>query len=122
VEIKYNDDHDTGKFMDINRKLLKTYAGLVRYLAVKSKENFKPILYYFNYHKRYYPSPYLREGIEILRGEELFQKFSLPISYGEVEAKLSELEDRLENRFDDFREQIFRRVKERVRGRQATLL
>lgn len=122
VEIKYNDDHDTGKFMDINRKMLKTYAGLVRYLNVKDKKEFKPILYYFNYYKRYYPSPYLREGIEILRGEELFQKFNLPISYGEVETKLSELEDRLESRFNDFREQIFKRVKERTRSKQTTLL
>lgn len=29
VEIKYNDDHDTGKFVDINRKFIKTYAFLV---------------------------------------------------------------------------------------------
>ena len=27
VEVKYNDDHDTGKFPDINGKLLTTYAG-----------------------------------------------------------------------------------------------
>ena len=121
VEIKYNDDHDTGKFQDINRKMLKTYAGLVRYLNVKSKEEFKPILYYFNYTRRH-PSPYLREGIEILRAEELFQKFNLLISYEDVETKLNEMEDRLEKRFDEFEEQIFKRVKERTKGKQTTLL
>ena len=32
TELKYNDDHDTGKFVDINRKFIKTWAGLaVRY-------------------------------------------------------------------------------------------
>ena len=30
LEIKYNDDHDTGKFVDINRKFIKTYAYLCR--------------------------------------------------------------------------------------------
>lgn len=30
LEVKYNDDHDTGKFVDINRKFIKTYAYLVR--------------------------------------------------------------------------------------------
>ena len=34
VEIKYNDDHDTGKFVDINRKFIKTYAGLVNDLGL----------------------------------------------------------------------------------------
>jgi hypothetical protein len=29
VEVKYNDDHDTGKFVDINRKFIKTYAALL---------------------------------------------------------------------------------------------
>jgi len=122
VEIKYNDDHDTGKFMDINRKMLKTYAGLVRYLNVKSKEDFKPILYYFNSQKRYYPSPYLREGLEILRGEEFFQRFNLPVSYNEIEAKLKELEDKLEVKFDEFVEKVFKRVEERVKIKQKTLL
>lgn len=29
TELKYNDDHDTGKFADINRKFIKTWAGLL---------------------------------------------------------------------------------------------
>jgi len=122
VEIKYNDDHDTGKFMDINRKILKTYAGLIRYLKVKDKDDFKLILYYFNYYKRYYPSPYLRESIEILRGEEFFREFNLPISYNEIDIKLRELENKLEAKFDELREEIFKRVKERMKAQRKTLL
>ena len=33
VEIKYNDDHDSDKFVGINRKFLKTFALLVRELG-----------------------------------------------------------------------------------------
>ena len=43
VEVKYNDDHDTGKFVDINRKFLKTYAYLKRALGINV--NLKPILF-----------------------------------------------------------------------------
>lgn len=35
LEIKYNDDHDTGKFVDINRKFIKTYAYLARSLELR---------------------------------------------------------------------------------------
>jgi hypothetical protein len=34
-EIKYNDDHDSGKFVDINRKFIKTYAYLLNQLKIK---------------------------------------------------------------------------------------
>jgi hypothetical protein len=34
LEIKYNDDHDTGKFVGINRKFIKTYAYLVNELKI----------------------------------------------------------------------------------------
>lgn len=112
LEIKYNDDHDTGKFTDINRKLLKTYAGLVHKLGVQKKEDFHPFLFYFNYYRRYYPSPYLREGIEILRGEELFDKFDFSITYKEIGNKLGEIEEKLEGLFDEYRERIFARVRE----------
>lgn len=48
VEIKYNDDHDTGKFVDINRKFIKTFAGLVNKLRIANCKQLVPILYYFN--------------------------------------------------------------------------
>ena len=55
LEIKYNDDHDTGKFVDINRKFIKTYAGLANHLNINSADELKPILYYFNPLKRWGP-------------------------------------------------------------------
>lgn len=107
LEVKYDDDHDTGKFEDINRKAMKTYAALANELNFKSKQDFGLIIYYFNPHKRYYPSPYLRDGIEVLRGDELFKKFNLDISYKVVEDQLSQLNKGLENEFDHYAELVF---------------
>ena len=119
LEVKYNDDHDTGKFRDINRKFLKTYAGLIKLKGFKNQKEFKPILYYFNPSIRYNPNPYLREHIEILRGKEFFEKFNLTIPYEEVETALNKLGETLEPTFDKFREKIFRLVKEQQN--QSTL-
>ena len=45
VEVKYNDDHDTGKFVDINRKFLKTYAynltGAYNLTLIVIRNNFR---------------------------------------------------------------------------------
>jgi len=114
IETKYNDDHDTGKFQDINRKFLKTYAGLVRFFRFDDKRKFKPILYYFLPTIRYNPNPYLREDIEIFRGKKLFEKFELSTTYEQVENALNELEKILDKAFDDFRDKIFERVSERL--------
>jgi len=111
VEVKYNDDHDTGKFEDINRKAIKTYAALANELNFKSEQDFGLIIYYFNPHKRYYPSPYLRDGVEVLRGDELFKKFNLDINYKVVEDELSRLNRKLENNFDYYTELIFKMAK-----------
>ena len=46
LEMKYNDDHDSGKFIDINRKFIKTYAYLVRELDIKTIKQLVPILFY----------------------------------------------------------------------------
>jgi len=119
LETKYNDDHDTGKFQNINRKFLKTYAGLVRYFKFENTSQFKPILYYFNPTIRYDPNPYLRENIEILRGKKLFEKFKTSITYKQIEDDLTRLSETLEEKFDEFREKIFKRVKER--SKQSTL-
>ena len=48
LEIKYNDDHDTGKFVDINRKFIKTYAYLVNELKITNSNQLVPILFFFN--------------------------------------------------------------------------
>lgn len=73
AEVKYNDDHDTGKFVDINRKFLKTYAGLVDYLGVSDVASFTPVLYYFNPTVRY--GPIFTPSSHIYRGAELFDEF-----------------------------------------------
>lgn len=82
VEIKYNDDHDTGKFIDINRKLLKTYAYLVRELKIYDKDKFKPMLFYFT-NKRMKGNIYIPEN-EIYRGSRFFNKYTT-IKYSDLE-------------------------------------
>ncbi len=72
VEIKYNDDHDTGKFVDINRKLLKTYAYLQRELGAEIELH--PILFYFN-NKKMKGNIYLPEDEVIYRGKRFFDSF-----------------------------------------------
>ena len=74
VELKYNDDHDTGKFVDINRKFIKTYAGLVKILNIKDKNFLKPILYYLM-KKIMKGNIYVPEEKYIYRGDKLFKEF-----------------------------------------------
>lgn len=88
AELKYNDDHDTGKFVDINRKLIKTWAGLVVRHKVTSKDKLLPILYYFNPTKRY--GPIYLPSSHVLRGAQLFNRF-FSIKYEEVDHYLSEI-------------------------------
>lgn len=93
LEIKYNDDHDTGKFVDINRKLLKTSAYLIKELNITDDTKFKPILFFFN-NKKMKGNPYIPEKSNIYRGKRFFDEF-LKIPYDDVEnymANLSESE------------------------------
>lgn len=90
TELKYNDDHDTGKFVDINRKFIKTWAGLAVRYQIQSKDGLLPILYYFNAAKRY--GPIYTPSKNIMRGPQLFDKF-LHISYSVVDGYLSEIGD-----------------------------
>jgi hypothetical protein len=90
LEVKYNDDHDTGKFVDINRKFLKTYAGLLNALNISSIEQISPFIYYFNPTKRY--SPIYVPSSNILRGAQLFERF-LSVSYSEIDDILKTLGD-----------------------------
>ncbi len=110
VEIKYNDDHDTGKFKDINRKFLKTYAGLIRKLGITDGAKLIPILYYFNQHVRY-NNKYLKEHTNIMRSKELFEKLELDITFEEVDEILSDISEKLDADFDKIREKIFKQVK-----------
>lgn len=82
LEIKYNDDHDTGKFVDINRKIIKTYGYLVRELEINNDESLVPILFFFN-NKKMKGNPYLPEEYNIRCGSRFFKEF-LDIEYSEI--------------------------------------
>ncbi len=90
TELKYNDDHDTGKFVDINRKFIKTWAGLAVRYQIQSTHELLPILYYFNPRKRY--GPIYVPSKNIMRGAQLFERF-LHINYADVDGYLSEIGD-----------------------------
>ena len=90
VEIKYNDDHDTGKFESINRKFIKTFAGLVNELEIDTKSQLKPILYYFNPTKRY--GPIYVPSSNIYRGSRLFDEY-FETKYEDVDKYLREIGD-----------------------------
>jgi len=91
LEIKYNDDHDTGKFVDINRKILKTSAYLIRELNITDTKHFKPILFFFN-NKKMKGNIYIPEDTNIYRGERFFKEF-LSLSYNEVEQYMANLSE-----------------------------
>jgi len=88
TEIKYNDDHDSGKFVDINRKFIKTWAGLAVRLGIKNQSELLPILYYFNATKRY--GPIYTPSRNIMRGSQLFDKY-LQVKYSDVNHYLSDI-------------------------------
>lgn len=90
TELKYNDDHDTGKFVDINRKFIKTWAGLAVRYHIQSKDELLPILYSFNAPKRYGPMD--TPSRHIMRGSPLFDRF-LHISYADVDRYMAEIGD-----------------------------
>ena len=89
VEIKYNDDHDTGKFVDINRKLLKTYAYLQRELG--EDKILKPILFYFN-NKKMKGNIYLPESQVIYRGKRFFDSYT-NIKYEYMDAYMKNISE-----------------------------
>lgn len=91
MEIKYNDDHDTGKFVDINRKFIKTYAYLVREFGVKNTDDLIPILFFFT-NKKMKGNIYVPEKSNIRRGKKFFDEF-LHIRYEEVDEYLSSLSE-----------------------------
>jgi hypothetical protein len=105
VEIKYNDDHDTGKFVDINRKFIKTFAGLVNELGIDDKKQLKPILYYLNPTKRY--GPIYVPSSNIYRGAELFDEY-FQTKYEDIDKYLRDIGDDPEilRIFDDLYERV----------------
>lgn len=91
LEVKYNDDHDTGKFIDINRKFIKTYAYLARELQIKNSADLVPILFFFT-NKKLKINPYIPETPNIKRGKAFFDEF-LSLSYEEVEQCMNQLSE-----------------------------
>ncbi|MCF8054281.1 MAG: TdeIII family type II restriction endonuclease [Deltaproteobacteria bacterium] len=106
VELKYNDDHDTGKFVDINRKFLKTYAGLVKKLAIRNASQLKPIIYYFT-RKRMKGNIYVPEERNIYRGEKFFNEF-LRVQYEDLDSYLKNVSSDQEiiKIFDDLYQKV----------------
>jgi len=91
LEVKYNDDHDTGKYADINRKFLKSYIGISNQLQIYDKEKFKPILYYLT-KKRLKGNIYLPEKEIIYRGDRLFNEF-FTIKYNDLDTIMKNIGD-----------------------------
>lgn len=76
-ELKFLDNHDTGKHENIYKKLFETTFALRRYFE-KNKIDYKkiePILYFFNDTKKY-KEDYLEENRNLYRGENFWNKFS----------------------------------------------
>lgn len=92
LEIKYNDDHDTGKFIDINRKFIKTYAYLTREFC---GETIVPILFFFN-NKRMKGNIYVPEDTNIRRGQAFFDEF-LTVPYDFVDNYMKNLSENEHN-------------------------
>ncbi len=105
AEIKYNDDHDTGKFADINRKFIKTWAGLAVKLNITNYQDLVPILYYFNPTKRYGPIHVPSQNI--MRGSQLFDGF-LNTKYSMLDFHLKSISNDPEilKIFDDFYHEV----------------
>lgn len=96
LEVKYNDDHDTGKFEDINRKFIRTYAAIATELKNKNyKENVIPILFYFT-NKKMKGNNYIPEETNIIRGRRFFDEF-LTIKYDDLEKCLSNISENKKN-------------------------
>jgi hypothetical protein len=91
LEVKYNDDHDTGKYADINRKFIKSYICICNQLNIYDITKFKPILYYLT-KKRMKGNIYLPEKEIIYRGDELFDEF-FNIQYSHLDIIMSNIGD-----------------------------
>lgn len=109
IEVKYNDDHDTGKYENINRKFIRTAAGLYRLIYKSRSEEFrfKPLLYYFNDSTKFI-CHYLKDGEDVLRGGQLLEHFGITsISYADLRQEFEDLSVNLEESFDQITKNIF---------------
>lgn len=108
IEIKYNDDHDTDKFKGINRKVLLTYALLVRELHIADTSSLVPCLMYFN-NKTMKSNIYLPEVTVIYRGKRFFDEFTT-VDYDEIDEVFAHISDNkeLNRKFDAMSARILR--------------
>lgn len=96
LECKYNDDHDTGKFVDINRKFIKTYAYLTKvFYSDGDIPEIIPILFFFN-NKKMKGNIYVPEITNIYRGKRFFDEF-LNIRYEDIDTYMLQLSESQEN-------------------------
>lgn len=111
LEIKYNDDHDTGKFVDINRKLIKTYAYLVREFEISTIRGLTPILFFFN-NKKMKGNIFIPEKTNIFRGERFFNEFLSKISYEELSNFMENLSEsyKVRQMFDELYDNVCKKV------------
>lgn len=91
LEIKYNDDHDTGKYEEINRRFLKSYIGISNIIKVYDREKFKPIIYYLT-QKKLKGNIYTPEKENIYRGKKLFEEF-FTVKYSDLDDFLNKIGD-----------------------------
>ena len=107
VEVKYNDDHDTGKFVDINRKFIKTYAYLAKELRIVDASILTPVLFYFN-NKRMKGNLYVPEKTNIRRGKAFFEEFLSKVDYADLDNYMTNLSESAEVKkmFDDLYEKV----------------
>ncbi|MDR1847989.1 MAG: hypothetical protein LBR17_07755 [Bacteroidales bacterium] len=107
LEIKYDDNHDTGKFVDINRKFIKTYSYLLNELKIKDIEDLIPVLIFFN-NKKMKGNPYIPESTNIRRGKQFFDEFITTISYNELNTYMLNLSEspEVKKMFDDLYDSV----------------
>lgn len=106
LEVKYNDDHDTGKYVDINRKFIKTYVGLCNILNIYDLDKFRPILYFLT-PKILKGNIYLPENQFIYRGKRLFDEF-FKLKYNDLDNFMQHIGDdaEIKSLFDDLYKKI----------------
>jgi hypothetical protein len=91
LEVKYNDDHDSGKYVDINRKFIKSYIGICNVINIYDSSKFKPILFYMT-KKRMIGNIFVPEKENIYRGGRLFEEF-FTIKYDDLDNLMQNIAD-----------------------------
>lgn len=112
AEIKYNDDHDSGKYVDISRKFIKTYAYLYEHLLNinnRDDNNFTltPCMFFFT-NKKMTGNIYIPEATNIFRGQEIFTNFFTDIEYKDIDNYLKDISEKKDTieKFDNLYKKV----------------